>query len=214
MVIRQTEAPNLADRKQMYLRNQHIASLIHPLPTTEYGADVELRELHRQLEHYNSEYGLTLNPDFQRGHVWSQEQQIAFIESWIRGAFGEQARTITFNCPDFAGHEKAADSDLDGMVCVDGLQRLTAVLDFLDGKFRVFTNPDVEELKNGLDYEYFKYTTYSMHVKRLRFQVFYMQKKAELLNYYLAFNGGGTPHSAEELARISQMRDNLQNQSK
>lgn len=213
MVTRQTVAPNLADRKQMYLRNQHIASLIHPVPRTEYGIDVELRELHRQLENYNTDYGLTLNPDFQRGHVWSQEQQIAFIESWVRGAVGEQARTITFNCPDFAGREKAADSDLEGMVCVDGLQRLTAVLDFIAGKFRVFTNPDVEALKEGLDYDYFTYTAYSMTTKHLRFQIYYMQKKSDLLDYYLSFNGGGTAHSTEELTRIRQMREGLNSQA-
>lgn len=209
MVIRQTEAPNLADRKQTYLRNQHIASLIHPVPTTEHGIDIELRGLHAQLEYYNLDYGLDLNPDFQRGHVWSREQQIAFIESWIRGAIGEQARTITLNCPDFAGRDKAQDSDLDGMVCLDGLQRLTAVMDFMAGKFRVFTNPDIDELKDGLDYDYFTNTAYSMRTKCLRFQIYYMQKKADLLNYYLAFNSGGTPHSTEELARIRQMRDSL-----
>ncbi|MCP0918029.1 DUF262 domain-containing protein [Acinetobacter indicus] len=213
MVIRQTTAPNLADRKQLYLRNRHIASLIHPIPKTEHGIDVQLRELHRQLEQYDNDYGLTLNPDFQRGHVWSREQQIAFIESWIRGAVGEQARTITLNCPDFAGRDKAADSDLDGMVCLDGLQRLTAVMDFIEGKFRVFTNPDVEELKDGLDYQYFNYTAYSVTTKHLRFQIYYMQKKADLLDYYLAFNGGGTPHSQEELTRIRQMREGLNSQA-
>lgn len=197
-------------RKQLYLRNQHIASFVKPVPTTEHGIDVDLCELHRQLEHFDSDYGLNLNPDFQRGHVWSREQQIAFIEAWIRGAIGEQARTITFNCPDFAGREKAKDCDLEGMVCLDGLQRLTAVLDFMEGKFRVFTNPAVEELKNGVDFDYFTYSSFSMRTKRLRFQIFYMQKKADLLDYYLAFNGGGTPHSVEELSRIQQMRDQLE----
>ena len=213
MVTRQTTAPDLEARKQLQLRNKHIASLIRPIPKCDYGVDIELRDLKGQLERYNSDYGLTLNPDFQRGHVWSREQQIAFIESWIRGAVGEQVRTITFNCPDFAGREKAADSDLDGMVCLDGLQRLSAVMDFMDGAFRVFTNPDVEELKNGLDHKYFNNTPYSMTTKLLRFQVYHIQKKADLLDYYLAFNGGGTAHNQEELNRIRRMREELTSQT-
>lgn len=210
MLTPQTTAPNLADRKQINLLNQHIASLIKPLPTTEHGIDIEMRGLKIQLDNYNHEYGLNLEPDFQRGHVWTLDQKIAFIESWIRGTIGEQARTITFNCPDFAGHQKADDSDLDGMVCLDGLQRLNAVMDFMSGKFRVFTDPNVEELKDGLDSEYFNYTAYSFRTKRLRFQIFYMQKKIELLDYYLAFNEGGTPHSILELTRVREMRYKLQ----
>ena len=29
--------------------------------------------------------GLQLNPKFQRGHVWTEEQQIAFLEYFFRG---------------------------------------------------------------------------------------------------------------------------------
>ena len=28
---------------------------------------------------------LQLNPDFQRGHVWSEEQQVSFIEYLLKG---------------------------------------------------------------------------------------------------------------------------------
>ena len=35
--------------------------------------------------------GLQLNPDFQRGHVWTNEQQIAFLEYFLKG--GKSDRT-------------------------------------------------------------------------------------------------------------------------
>ena len=37
-------------------------------------------------------YGLQLDPDFQRGHVWTENQQIAYIEYLLRG--GKSARVI------------------------------------------------------------------------------------------------------------------------
>lgn len=36
-----------------------------------------------------------LNPDFQRGHVWTDSQRTAYAEAFIRKATGR----ILFNCP-------------------------------------------------------------------------------------------------------------------
>ena len=41
--------------------------------------------------------GLELNPDFQRGHVWTREQEIAYIEFLLRG--GRTGRDLYFNKP-------------------------------------------------------------------------------------------------------------------
>ena len=39
--------------------------------------------------------GLDLNPDFQRGHVWDEAKQIAFVEFCLCG--GQSSRDILFN---------------------------------------------------------------------------------------------------------------------
>ena len=39
--------------------------------------------------------GLQLNPKFQRGHVWTEEQQIAFLEYFFRG--GKSGLVVYFN---------------------------------------------------------------------------------------------------------------------
>ena len=39
--------------------------------------------------------GLQLNPEFQRGHVWTEEQQIAWVEYYLRG--GKSGNTIYLN---------------------------------------------------------------------------------------------------------------------
>ena len=40
-------------------------------------------------------YQLQLNPNFQRGHIWTEKQQMLFVEFLLRG--GKSARVIYFN---------------------------------------------------------------------------------------------------------------------
>ena len=61
-------------------RSDQLRKIIRPLPDPRYLVDVGLTYIESQLEYFRKEYGLDLIPEFQRGHVWSQEQQIAFIE--------------------------------------------------------------------------------------------------------------------------------------
>ncbi len=48
-------------------------------------ADMDIETLVKRVDVWVNEYGLQLNPDFQRGHVWAEEQQIAFVEFILRG---------------------------------------------------------------------------------------------------------------------------------
>ena len=50
-----------------------------------YEIDVPLDFIKRQLKRFEEDYGLELNPDFQRGNVWTKEQQIAWLEFFFRG---------------------------------------------------------------------------------------------------------------------------------
>ena len=43
------------------------------------------------LDRLINEEGLQLNPDFQRGHVWTEDQQVKFLEFILRG--GKTGRT-------------------------------------------------------------------------------------------------------------------------
>lgn len=91
----------------------------------DYEVSIGLKYLESILKDYDKDYGLELNPDFQRGNVWSEEQQIAYVEFFLRG--GKTARVIYFNCPSF---NKVVSNNNSPMVCVDGLQRLTAMRKF------------------------------------------------------------------------------------
>lgn len=50
-----------------------------------YHIDVHLRYLSKTIRKYIEEDGLILNPDFQRGHVWTELQQQKYVEYLLRG---------------------------------------------------------------------------------------------------------------------------------
>ena len=67
-----------------------------------YSADIGWRYLFSEyLDEMINDMGLDINPDFQREHVWSEEQQIKYIEHRLRG--GESGRDLLFNCPGWVG---------------------------------------------------------------------------------------------------------------
>ena len=69
---------------------------IELFPRAHYEVDVDWHYLEAHLKNA-LEDGLNLNPEFQRAHVWTREQQVAYVEYILRG--GEVGRNITFNCP-------------------------------------------------------------------------------------------------------------------
>lgn len=134
---------------------------------------------------------MDLIPDFQRGHVWTQEQQERWIEAVIRGAISTAGLLIQFNAPAWEPGEYRGDMPKT-IVCIDGLQRLTAIRRFVAGEIRAF----------GLTADQFAGTSYDLRRYRFRVAVHGFQTRADLLQYYLDLNSGGTVHSTEELARV------------
>lgn len=180
--------------------------LVNAAPECRYGVDVQWDDIEWQIERYSKCYdGFDENPDFQRGYVWTEEQQVKYIESFIRGVVGDTGRTITLNCPDFQ-RDQDNDSDLKGFVVVDGLQRLTAVRRFMKREFTVFN----DTVEGGMNKDSFKGTRFNIRSnKGFRFNIMNFQKKKEVLDFYLLFNDGGTIHSKEEIERVKKMRDDL-----
>jgi hypothetical protein len=136
-------------------------------------------------------HGVQLTPDFQRGRVWTEEQQVHYIQNVLRGLVDDGGLTIRFNCPSWK-EDQADDSDLlDQVACIDGLQRLTAILEFVQG-----------------DIDVFGYQAYQLPMARIMrdhqlvIKMYDFQYKSDLLNYYLDINSGGTPHTQEELDRV------------
>lgn len=88
------------------------------------------------LARFEASYGLDLDPEFQRGHRWEMPTKIKFIEYILRGGV---VQPIRFNGPTYGGQPHAKHSDLpEDVVLVDGKQRLTAIIEFMDNKVAVF----------------------------------------------------------------------------
>ena len=164
-------------------------SEVDPIPaTTPYAVDVHLKFLESNLEQIGGRKGLNLDPDFQRGHVWNDEQRERFVEYRLRG--GRYGRDIWFNSIDW-GSSKEQEVQI-----VDGLQRLTAMRMFLRGEVKAF----------GQTYQQFheedqREMNFNINTG-LRFHVNNLATRVQVLKWYLDLNAGGTPHTATEIMRV------------
>jgi hypothetical protein len=185
-------------------RSKALREIIRPLAEARYEVDCHFQGIEGLLVNFGKDYGgVELEPEFQRGHVWESEQQSHFIENILRGVVSTSGLVIQLNCPNFDGLKKRLPHwDLpDGIQCIDGLQRLTAVRKFMAGEVRAFGM--VKGDFAGTEFDMTRMTF------RLRFAIYSFERKVDLLNHYLALNAGGTPHSQSEIARVTAMRDEL-----
>lgn len=172
------------------------APIIDPVPRTNYAVDFQMHRLKKQFEDYANDYGsFDYNPDFQRGHVWNREKQIAFLEAICRNTIPASLLTITLNSPEFEHPNHKG--DLRGFCIIDGLQRVTAVEEFVDGKFKIFDNQ--------VGYDDLDHTPYSFKRVNFRVQVYSFIWRKDLLKYYIDINSGGVVHSDDEINRVKKL---------
>lgn len=150
---------------------------------------VPWNDLEHTLARYQVENDLELDPDFQRGHVWSEMQQIKYVEYILK--LGNLNRGIVFNCPGWLeGFEGQ-------MVLVDGKQRLQAARLFMSNQLQIFDGVCRKDLvRQGKPMLRFS--------QEIEF-VFYindLQTRAEILQLYLDINAGGVVHSDDELTKV------------
>lgn len=164
---------------------------IPKFPRAYWNTDVDFNYLPRLLESWderNAGSPLILNPEWQRGHVWTKKQKIAFVEYSLKG--GTTGKNIYFNCSSWGGGYNTP------IYCVDGLQRLSAAIDFIDNKIPAFGT---------------LYKDYEDNIRltdaRFSFHMLKIKSKKDLLSIYINFNSGGTPHKPKEIARIQAMMD-------
>lgn len=164
------------------------ANLKTRIPDGHYKANISWRCLPDALRRYKEEAmcPLDIEPDFQRGHVWTEEQQVAYVEFKLSGGAG--SNIIQLNCPGWM-------SSFDGpFVLVDGLQRITAVARFLNNEIKAFWTlySEFEDSLGSIDPDFI-------------FCVNNLKTRAEVLTWYIEMNTGGTPHTREEIARVCEM---------
>jgi len=130
---------------------------------------------------------LDIDPDFQRGHVWTEEQQIKYVEFIMRGGSG--SNEIKFNCVGWMNSYEGP------FVLVDGKQRIHAVLRFLNNEIKAFGHY-FNEFEDG------KTILYRCD---FIFCINDLKTTEDVLRWYLELNSGGTPHTEDELDKVRKM---------
>lgn len=157
-----------------------------------YQVNYSLKSLVNWINEQEQEYNLQLNPDFQRGHVWTKEQQISWLEFFIRG--WKTGNILYFNDPYWLtwNHNNTGYNDF---VCVDGLQRITTIQMFINNEIPVF----------GAFYKEFEDPKWLNNNRTIMVNVNTLKTKNDVLKWYIDMNSGGTPHSKEEIERVKKM---------
>ena len=154
--------------------------------------DYDFKSLIQFIDNEVEKSGLQLNPDFQRGCIWTDEQSSKFIEFVLQG--GKTAKAIYLNKPSWQS-DHGLINGYDDYVCVDGLQRITAIRKFMNNEIKAFGH---------------YYREFSGHIRGycdMRVNINDLKTKEAVLRWYLEMNSGGVIHTKEELDRVQKLLD-------
>lgn len=165
-----------------------------------YRCDVPLMDLADYISKLVSQ-GLDLDPEFQRGHVWNQEQRVRWVEYLLKSGRVHPNHPILLNHTNWLVGERE-DGDF---VLVDGKQRLTATLDFLSGKFSIFHGFD----GNPNGWLASDIPIREMRTCHLTIAINTLETRKDVLSWYLELNEGAVAHSTSEIERVRKLRNAL-----
>jgi len=145
---------------------------------------------------YEGEAKLQMNPDFQRGHVWTEKQQLSYVEALLSGG-AKNAMVIYLNNPNWIQH---SDRPYKDFVCVDGLQRYTAIKRFVRGEIKPY-GYTWEEYNEGFSFR----LSHSIKIN-----INDLPTRKDVLTWYLEMNSMGTPHTQDEIFKVKKMLDGVE----
>jgi len=148
------------------------------------------RDMSGLMNYYFSKYGIDLEPEYQRGNVWTIEQKRALITSIFRNIdIGKIAIIKRHWGPD---GNKPATPKLYEML--DGKQRLTALVEYYTGQF-TWRGKYFHELCWS-DKGHFKYYTVSIAETD-------PLTKEQKYHYFLKLNTSGVPVDPDHMAKVT-----------
>lgn len=153
-----------------------------------YHTDVPFDALDYNILRWVNNYGLQLDPDFQRAHVWTEEQQIKFVEYFLKG--GVSGKDFYFNHPGWMTSFQGE------FILVDGKQRLEALNRFLNDRIPAFGN------------KFSEYTDKIGSMLSVRFFVNNLRNRAEVLQWYIDLNSG-VAHTPQEIEKVQNMLERI-----
>lgn len=191
LFLRKEKQNDIADKIKSHLgkiiRARDCDDLL--IPDGNYRVNHFLDDLVRTINRYKEEYNLDLDPDFQRAHVWDMDKRIRYVEFLLKGG---KSNPIYFNCSGWMNHFQG------DMVIVDGKQRLTALLMFLNDEFPVFKELDEEDIG-------YYAKEFDMIPNNIEVVINSLPTKELVLKWYLQMNDGNVAHTKEELDKVRNM---------
>jgi len=133
-------------------------------------------------------YKVDMNPVFQRDYVWSEADDVAYIEWFLRT--NESIRI----CPATTISIKRG-SKTDAYQLIDGKQRCNALLKFCRGELKIF----------GQYFKDFEFKGFNPDV----YFSFIDLEGDDLIDYYLAVNTTGVQHTEEEIEKARRLKGKI-----
>jgi hypothetical protein len=173
------------------------------------------RQISELANSFRESFGIEMNPPYQRGRVWSEDQKVALVRSWLTGT---PTGVVILNDRATPGWELVNGRDDEAAVyaCIDGQQRLTTAYDWFDGAFAVpaswFAAEDVTATEDTDDGPYVRWggltAVRQRHFKNrahLTVAVAHANTVQEEAAVYLLVNGGGTPQTEADTANAARV---------
>lgn len=155
-----------------------------------YSVHIGWEYLATNYYHHVVDYGLDVNPSFQRAHVWTLDQKVRYVEYALRG--GTSGMDLYFNCPTWSTGKFGPEYPNAWYVLVDGKQRMDAVLGFMSNEFPVFGGSYRRDYSD------------KVHDISIRFtwNVNDLATISEVYQWYIDLNTGGTAHTESEITKV------------
>lgn len=157
-------------------------------PRTGGTENLTMRSLARRVS--DSVDPLCLAPDYQRGRAWTDEQCSRFIGFLAEGG----ASPVVF-----VQRWSASSGKQDEVL--DGLQRLTAILRFLNHEVPMELTDGTQVYLRDLSINDQKLLT-GIAGPNVIIQYVQCETRADVLRMYIRLNRGGTPHTDAEIDRV------------
>jgi hypothetical protein len=182
-------------------------------PLTHLGLAVSDRQIRELARSFRETFGLDLQPSYQRGRVWTDDQKVALVRSWLTGT---PTGVVILN--DRSTTEWSAANGYDPLdrgepmyACIDGQQRISAAIDWFNDALAVpaswFAAEDITATEATDDGPYVRWSGLTL-VRQRHFanraqltvavaRVATIQDEAAI---YLLVNGGGTPQTDADMS--------------
>ncbi|MEI5032419.1 DUF262 domain-containing protein [Streptomyces sp. S1A(2023)] len=190
-----------------------------PAPLVHLGLSASDRQVRELARSFRETFGLDLQPPYQRGRVWSEDQKVALIRSWLTGT---PTGVVILNdrtteeWADANGYDPASRGEA-MYACIDGQQRISTAIDWFGDQFAVpaswFDAGDVTATEDTADGLYVRWSGLTLIRQRHfanRAQLAVAEARVATVReeaaIYLLVNGGGTPQTDTDMnnaARIA-----------